>query len=95
MLLAAGAVGVREGGVFYGGGSYFAKLIIVDCGSESVLPDVLAMHTIEMIPKSMILICVVKFIYISISLLVNYYGVFIIVFQFNFSSETMTNVHGN
>ena len=30
-------------------------LIIVVCGPESVLPDVLAIHTIEMIPKSMIL----------------------------------------
>jgi hypothetical protein len=29
--------------------------IIVVCSPESVLPDVLAMHTIEMIPKSMIL----------------------------------------
>ena len=79
MLLAAGAVGVREGGVFYGGGSYFAKLIIVDCGSESVLPDVLAMHIIKIIPKSMICVCVVQFVYISILLLVNYYGVLIFV----------------
>ena len=31
------------------------KLIIVVGGPESVLPDVLAIHTIEMIPKSMIL----------------------------------------
>ena len=31
------------------------QLIIVVCGPESVLPDVLAMDTIEMIPKSMIL----------------------------------------
>jgi len=31
------------------------RLIIVVCGPESVLPDVLAIHTIEMIPKSMIL----------------------------------------
>jgi len=31
------------------------QLIIVVCGPESVLPDVLAIHTIEMIPKSMIL----------------------------------------
>ena len=31
------------------------RLIIVVYGPESVLPDVLAMHTIEMIPKSMIL----------------------------------------
>ena len=31
-------------------------LFIVVCGPESVLPDVLAMHTIEMIPKSMILV---------------------------------------
>ena len=30
-------------------------LLIVVCSPESVLPDVLAMHTIEMIPKSMIL----------------------------------------
>jgi len=30
------------------------RLIIVVCGPESVLPDVLAIHTIEMIPKSMI-----------------------------------------
>ena len=29
--------------------------IIVVCGPESVLPDVPAIHTIEMIPKSMIL----------------------------------------
>ena len=28
------------------------RLIIVVCGPESVLPDVLAIHTIEMIPKS-------------------------------------------
>ena len=32
-------------------------VIIVASRPESVLPDVLAMHTIEMIPKSMILIC--------------------------------------
>jgi len=31
------------------------RLIIVVWGPESVLPDVLAIHTIEMIPKSMIL----------------------------------------
>ena len=31
------------------------SLIIMVCDPESVLPDVLAMHTIEMIPKSMIL----------------------------------------
>ena len=31
------------------------QLIITVCGPDSVLPDVLAMHTIEMIPKSMIL----------------------------------------
>ena len=31
------------------------QLIIVVYSPESVLPDVLAMHTIEMIPKSMIL----------------------------------------
>ena len=31
------------------------RLIIVVCGPESVLSDVLAIHTIEMIPKSMIL----------------------------------------
>jgi len=31
-------------------------LIIVVGGLQSVLPDVLAMHTIEMIPKSMILV---------------------------------------
>ena len=31
------------------------QLIIVVGGPESVLPDVLAIHTIEMIPKSMIL----------------------------------------
>jgi len=31
------------------------RLIIVVCGPESVLPDVLAIHTVEMIPKSMIL----------------------------------------
>ena len=31
------------------------RLIIEVYGPESVLPDVLAMHTIEMIPKSMIL----------------------------------------
>jgi len=30
------------------------QLIIVVCSPESVLPDVLAIHTIEMIPKSMI-----------------------------------------
>ena len=34
------------------------RLIIVVYGPESVLPDVLAMHTIEMIPKSMILVSV-------------------------------------
>jgi phage terminase large subunit-like protein len=31
------------------------RLIIVVVSPESVLPDVLAIHTIEMIPKSMIL----------------------------------------
>ena len=31
------------------------RLVIVVCGPDSVLPDVLAIHTIEMIPKSMIL----------------------------------------
>ena len=31
------------------------RLIIEVYGPESILPDVLAMHTIEMIPKSMIL----------------------------------------
>jgi len=31
------------------------RLIIVVCDPESDLPDVLAIHTIEMIPKSMIL----------------------------------------
>ena len=31
-------------------------LVIAVYGTESVLPDVHAMHTIEMIPKSMILI---------------------------------------
>jgi len=30
-------------------------VVIVVCGPESVLPDVLSIHTIEMIPKSMIL----------------------------------------
>ena len=35
------------------------RLIIVVYGPESVLPDVLAMHTIEMIPKSMILVSMV------------------------------------
>ena len=31
------------------------KLLIAVCDPDSVLPDVLAIHTIEMIPKSMIL----------------------------------------
>jgi len=31
------------------------QLIIMVHGTDSVLPDVLAIHTIEMIPKSMIL----------------------------------------
>ena len=42
------------------------RLVIVVQSPDSVLPDVLAMHTIEMIPKSMILTqfvqCMVKHI---------------------------------
>jgi len=36
------------------------QLVIVVPSLTSVLPDVLAMHTIEMIPKSMILVCNVE-----------------------------------
>ena len=60
----------RAGGTFFNGGGVPTRvdclhplhaqraplhLIIAVCGPESVLPDVVAIHTIEVIPKSMIL----------------------------------------
>jgi len=59
LSLHASTMGMR--GTFLGHGSLpraqhrTLQLIIVVGGPESVLPDVLAIHTVEMIPKSMIL----------------------------------------